>query len=559
MSSIHYKFWSSIDYKILQIPGLSIKVNNLKAAIFEAENIRSDLFDLKIFDAHTNKEYLDDEVVRRNNSVAIKRIPRNGGTKLPKLLDSNVYGDEGKNGEVLESESLYNNVDYANMTEDEKIAHMKKASGQEYQPSNYAKKGVNQSGVPPPSYICNRCFQPGHWYKMCPMLNTKRTTGIPTEDLMETTKDDPMAMLHPSGKYVIPIMHWKARNEKNNSLGNTSDTTNKVKDEEEDKKPKNDLPSELVCPLCDSLFVDAVLTYCCGNTFCADCLTKIIIEDKEGKCPGISCNQKKLNSSSFVPNKKVREAVKNYMLTSAKVIKDAGNTTTSSDSSSNNVSIKEEFKKDKENSEDDAKSNRSTVSPPKVVRIDLSNPVALAMNSKITAEKVLDRIKGSGSPIEKADDGKKSPLINNVSNPDYSNNTNNDSLKNKNLLLLGTSVPPPLGFPGTNMMDTNQYGNPHIPNIPSSLAPPGINPISFNMMRHDRMMNGFPNPFPLVSTFPTFSQFSKPIVSGFDKMISSKEKEKEKSKEKDKEKKRDKVKDKDKKEDSKRRKRKRSS
>lgn len=34
------------------------------------------------------------------------------------------------------------------------------------------------------------------------------------DELMETTSDDPLAMLHPSGKYVVPIMHWKARQKK---------------------------------------------------------------------------------------------------------------------------------------------------------------------------------------------------------------------------------------------------------------------------------------------------------------------------------------------------------
>jgi hypothetical protein len=39
-------------------------------------------------------------------------------------------------------------------------------------------------------------------------LTMRRTTGIPSEELMVTTSDDPQAYLHPSGKYVVPIMHW---------------------------------------------------------------------------------------------------------------------------------------------------------------------------------------------------------------------------------------------------------------------------------------------------------------------------------------------------------------
>jgi hypothetical protein len=42
-------------------------------------------------------------------------------------------------------------------------------------------------------------------------VNTKKTTGIPMEELMETTADDPNAMLHPSGRFVKPIMHYQAR------------------------------------------------------------------------------------------------------------------------------------------------------------------------------------------------------------------------------------------------------------------------------------------------------------------------------------------------------------
>jgi len=38
-------------------------------------------------------------------------------------------------------------------------------------------------------------------------MNVKRTTGIPTNELVETTPDDPQAMLTAQGTYVVPIMH----------------------------------------------------------------------------------------------------------------------------------------------------------------------------------------------------------------------------------------------------------------------------------------------------------------------------------------------------------------
>ncbi|KAI1701108.1 CBR-TAG protein [Ditylenchus destructor] len=48
----------------------------------------------------------------------------------------------------------------------------------------------------------------------------KRSTGIPTDQLAETTKDDPRAMLHPSGKYVVQIMHHQAASKSNILMAN---------------------------------------------------------------------------------------------------------------------------------------------------------------------------------------------------------------------------------------------------------------------------------------------------------------------------------------------------
>lgn len=35
----------------------------------------------------------------------------------------------------------------------------------------------------------------------------RRTTGIPKDELVETTPDDPQAMLTASGTYAVPILH----------------------------------------------------------------------------------------------------------------------------------------------------------------------------------------------------------------------------------------------------------------------------------------------------------------------------------------------------------------
>ncbi|VDO10950.1 unnamed protein product [Brugia timori] len=57
------------------------------------------------------------------------------------------------------------------MTEEERLAHVKEVSTYKYLPSNFQKKTSSiMSGPPPPTYVCNRCSQSGHWYKNCPMV-----------------------------------------------------------------------------------------------------------------------------------------------------------------------------------------------------------------------------------------------------------------------------------------------------------------------------------------------------------------------------------------------------
>uniref|UniRef100_A0AC35U5X0 DWNN domain-containing protein n=1 Tax=Rhabditophanes sp. KR3021 TaxID=114890 RepID=A0AC35U5X0_9BILA len=401
MSSIHYKFRNALSYSIINISGLEINVNNLKKEICEKENIRIDSFDLGLENPHTNQEYKEGDSIPRNSSVIVKRIPRDGASKLPKLLESNVYGTDGKDATLDADTASF--VDYAAMSEIERIAHMKHTSTVAYHASNFQRKTINQTGVPPPpTYVCNRCLQAGHWYKMCPMINTKRTTGIPTEELMESTKDDPNAMLHPSGKYVIPIMHWKARNQKMVESNVMAQAELDIKIEAEMKK--NELPYDLTCRLCNGIFRDAVQTMCCGNSFCADCLTKAIFDSPEAKCPGISCHQKKMTSNSFSSNKKLREKVATYSLSLACLNseqslshKNLGPSVKTEDPFIISGVIKSEAEVIEMNN---LKKDPDYIhEAPKVIRIDLSNPQAFAMNSNITAETVLDNIHGKKSPI----------------------------------------------------------------------------------------------------------------------------------------------------------------
>jgi hypothetical protein len=85
MSLIHYKFKPTLVYKTLVIDGINISVPDLKRAICEKEKIRTEAFDLILFNSTTKRQYSDEELIPRNTSVDFQRLPRDKALKLPKI------------------------------------------------------------------------------------------------------------------------------------------------------------------------------------------------------------------------------------------------------------------------------------------------------------------------------------------------------------------------------------------------------------------------------------------------------------------------------------------
>uniref|UniRef100_A0A1I7T1A2 E3 ubiquitin-protein ligase RBBP6 n=1 Tax=Caenorhabditis tropicalis TaxID=1561998 RepID=A0A1I7T1A2_9PELO len=303
MSSIHYKFRAELDYKTLQFDGLHIRGEQLVREICTKENLKLELFELQLQNAHTKKMYSDDELIPRNSSIIVQRFPRKDAAKVQKVqagVNSGMINQADATSSTIDPSTHIASADFENMDESERLNHIRDQSTRAYDPSNFRRRpqGI-MTGPPPPTYTCNRCYQPGHWYKNCPMLNTKRTTGIPSQELMETTADDPSAMLHPSGKYVVPIMHWKAR----------QDTLTKKSEDGSSSPAQVDrkVPPELLCPLCQSIFNQAIVTSCCGNSYCAECIEQRILDPDNAKCPGDDCGRD-ISITSIIPNKTLRDA-----------------------------------------------------------------------------------------------------------------------------------------------------------------------------------------------------------------------------------------------------------
>uniref|UniRef100_A0A7E4UUN0 E3 ubiquitin-protein ligase RBBP6 n=1 Tax=Panagrellus redivivus TaxID=6233 RepID=A0A7E4UUN0_PANRE len=307
-SSIHYKFRTQNVYKTLSFDGTSISIPELKRSICAAEGIKAELFDLTFSNSFSSKPYGGDDLIPRNSSVTVQRVPVENGGKLPKISNPEIASNAQSMQAAPDSAAHIKAEDFQKMTEAERLKHAMHQSTYKYAPTNYNRKPTNNMQAAPPDYQCNRCNQYGHFPKACPLINIRRTTGIPNEELVETTPDDPNAMLHPSGRFVIHKMHVQAREQQ------------KIRDEQKrlgkipkPKRPEEEeVPEDLKCPMCNNLYKEALTTRC-GESFCADCIQDKLIAaslaDEIYLCP--ICN-KPITTNDLVPNNSLRESVSKH-------------------------------------------------------------------------------------------------------------------------------------------------------------------------------------------------------------------------------------------------------
>ncbi|KAK6029770.1 DWNN domain protein [Ostertagia ostertagi] len=295
MSSIHYKFRATLEYKTLQFDGLHITGADLKKEICLKEGIKAEAFDLLLQNAHTKRSYTAEELIPRNSSIIVQRVPREDAEKLPKIQGVNtgivarpstaetdwvapahmnpvrfLFKLIQVSAEMIALRQLNFSFkeEFEKLSEEDQIAHIKDVSTAKYHSSNFQKKTTNiMSGPPPPTYTCNRCYQPGHWYKNCPMV------------IMNDARMRHLVAVADEGPAVERVP-----------------------------------PPELTCPLCSHLLKDAVLTTCCGHSFCADCISNKLMESPERQCPGRNCDQKQLSVDALVPNKTVRQAAQAWAM-----------------------------------------------------------------------------------------------------------------------------------------------------------------------------------------------------------------------------------------------------
>ncbi|KAI0334568.1 DWNN-domain-containing protein [Cubamyces sp. BRFM 1775] len=374
-SSVFYRFRSQKDESRVTFDGTGISVFDLKKEIILANNLtKANDFDLVVLDS-SGEEYKDDsQVIPRSSSVIVKRVPaRPGRTSalrylatsgatsasdaagklsgpagagnnwgrpgghMSKRFDFKDLKEEPKPAEKLPAPApVINNVvtkedeaaamaamfqaQTANWEEtQEKMSHAVRIynnprgtprGGKPFQPSHH------HSDRPlPPSYVCYRCGQKGHWIQDCPTNNDrefdhrpriKRTTGIPRSFLKAV--DNPTTgqlgqgvMVTPEGGYVVAqpdSASWQKQVSRHKGLT------------EADIRERPPTDSSLACPIDGKLYRDAVKTPCCGTLYCEECVQTHLLE-RDFLCP--NCARKIPSLDKLVVDKPMRARVHEYI------------------------------------------------------------------------------------------------------------------------------------------------------------------------------------------------------------------------------------------------------
>uniref|UniRef100_A0A2C9WCD2 DWNN domain-containing protein n=1 Tax=Manihot esculenta TaxID=3983 RepID=A0A2C9WCD2_MANES len=334
---IYFKFFSAKEYDFIPVDGSVISVDALKRKFFESKYkqkskgscLGTDL-DLVVVNAQTNDCYVDDMLIPNNTRVLIRRVP---GTRFRKPIstativvigtqqplsshftgsnitfeDDDGFGDD----DVLviprmqPVQSSKSTVD-EEFDEDSKIKALVNTPALDWQPKGSNGVGFGSRGVigglrkkiPPQGYICHRCKVPGHFIQHCPtngdpkydFKRVKPPTGIPKS----------MLMPNPDGSYKLSSGATAVLQPNNDAF------EKEILGCFPSKISVDNLPPELLCPLCKQVMRDAVLTSkCCFKSFCDTCIRVHLITSKL-TC---ACGATNVLTDYLIPNMTLRDTI----------------------------------------------------------------------------------------------------------------------------------------------------------------------------------------------------------------------------------------------------------
>ena len=157
---------------------------------------------------------------------------------------------------------------------------------------------TNQPAKPGPFYVCHRCGEKGHFIKFCP------TNGNPQFDLSnrkaKKSTGIPNTLLDPMTDGMDP----------NQDVFELPNGQKVVRKEDFSALQKNfkriPIPEELTCRLCHSAPVQAVVTRCCNESCCFECVSKQLLPP-DYACP--MCGRGQQRPEGLVASQVLRKLV----------------------------------------------------------------------------------------------------------------------------------------------------------------------------------------------------------------------------------------------------------
>ncbi|KAK9142204.1 hypothetical protein Syun_011604 [Stephania yunnanensis] len=270
--SIRFKFRSSLAFDSVDIgPSASISVRDLKSKIAYHKKLSNNFhdFDLVIADAASGEEYgAEDFLIPSGSSVVIKRVPAE--RLSPSLKPStDVVKDMGNKQNAISG-------CFPSVNEDIE---------------NFDDFGTDLYPVLETNFWIQFLMLP-----KCSESSIARCQNVNPGDLSEAICRDTFG----SEGDTQARYHRKFVGDK--KLDHAANANSPIVE-------RPDLPSELRCSLCKSIFKEAVLIPCCQHSFCDKCIRLVLIE--KAKCP--KCLSSKCRVENLLPNLSLRLAIEHFL------------------------------------------------------------------------------------------------------------------------------------------------------------------------------------------------------------------------------------------------------
>ncbi|KAJ2997425.1 hypothetical protein HDV02_005554 [Globomyces sp. JEL0801] len=333
MSVIFYKFKSAKDFDTSTFDGTGLSVFDLKRDIMISKKLgKGTDFDLAIYNAQTNEEYVDDsDVIQRNTSVLVARRPafKPGKGTAQRYLNmtmattqkqpiKNIYTKPmvavrpKMGGGENQSESDAISLMFQQQSEQVRPIYRPPMPGRGGAVGGGAGRGMMGGGYRPMGGMDmepQRPPPPGHFINMCPTLGNKefdnkpkikRATGIPTMFLKTIQNKEGVDRGLIDGWKKMNLMNQNFR-----SIGDAYETA--------------PIPPSLSCFICKKLLREAVTSPCCQTHYCETCIQHELLEPDDIhtrlKCPKCMA---RLVPDQLIVNKEIRLAVDTHLRNHAK-------------------------------------------------------------------------------------------------------------------------------------------------------------------------------------------------------------------------------------------------